>query len=341
VYRSTTIREADDEQTMQRLGAARCAADSGRDASVADAESAEEVRRIGYLSAPTRESVAKGVDAFLRKLRDLGWVEGRNLEIEYRWADGNVDRLPTLAADLVQRKVELIVAPAGSAVLAAKQATTRIPIVMIFPTAPVEMKLVASLGHPGGNIPERHSRQARNLRQAAATAEGNDSGISRVAFLGNPSDPEWTLVVREVEEAARSLAIRLQLLEARGPDDFDKAFAAMAREHAGALLVPGGSTFLVHRARLAELALKARLPTMYSFRESVESGGLMAYAVNMADFVGRSAIYVDKILKGARPADLPVEQPTQFELIVNIQTAKALGITVPPSLLQRADTVIE
>ena len=166
-------------------------------------------------------------------------------------------------------------------------------------------------------------------------------GISRVAFLGNPSDPEWTLVVREVEEAARSLGIRLQLLEARGPDDFDKAFAAMARENAGALLVPGGSTFLVHRARLAELALKARLPTMYSFRESVESGGLMAYAVNMADFVGRSAIYVDKILKGARPADLPVEQPTQFELIVNIQTAKALGITVPPSLLQRADTVIE
>jgi len=310
--------------------------------SFADAESAQKVRRIGYLSAPTRESVANGVDAFLHKLRDLGWVEGRNLEIEYRWADGNVDRLPTLAADLVQRNVELIVAPAGSAVLAAKHATTRIPIVMIFPTAPVEMKLVASLGHPGGNItgttftpgPGIFGKQLQLLKEMVP-------GISRVAFLGNPSDPEWTLVVREVEEAARSLGIRLQLLEARGPDDFDKAFAAMAREHAGALLVPGGSTFLVHRARLAELALKARLPTMYSFRESVESGGLMAYAVNMADFVGRSAIYVDKILKGARPADLPVEQPTQFELIVNIQTAKALGITVPPSLLQRAATVIE
>ena len=204
------------------------------------------------------------------------------------------------------------------------------------------MKLVASLGHPGGNItgttftpgPGIFGKQLQLLKEMVP-------GISRVAFLGNPSDPEWTLVVREVEEAARSLGIRLQLLEAQGPDDFNKAFAAMARENAGALLVPGGSTFLVHRARLAELALKARLPTMYSFRESVESGGLMAYAVNMADFVGRSAVYVDKILKGARPADLPVEQPTQFELIVNVQTAKALGITVPPSLLQRADTVIE
>jgi len=290
-------------------------------ASIADAQPVQKVYRIGYLSAPTRESVANGVDAFLRKLRDLGWVEGRNLEIEYRWAEGNVDRLPALAA---------------------KNATTRIPIVMIFPTAPVEMKLVASLSRPGGNVtgttftpgPGIFGKQLQILQQMVP-------GVSRVAFLGNPADPEWPLVLREVDDASRALGIRLQVLEARGPGDFDNAFAAMARERAGALLMPGGQTFLVHRARLAELALKARLPTMYSYREAVESGGLMAYAINMADFVGRSAVYVDKILKGAAPAELPVEQPTKFELIINLRTARSLGLTVPPSLLQRADAVIE
>ncbi len=311
-------------------------------ASVAAAQPVQKVYRIGYLSAPTRESVANGVDAFVRKLRDLGWVEGRNLEIEYRWAEGNVDRLPALAAELVARNVDLIVAPAGSAALAAKNATTRIPIVMIFPTAPVEMKLVASLSRPGGNVtgttftpgPGIFGKQLQILQQMVP-------GVSRVAFLGNPADPEWPLVLREVDDASRSLGIRLQVLEARGPEDFDTAFAAMAREHAGALLVPGGSTFLVHRARLAELALKARLPTMYSYREAVESGGLMAYAINMADFVGRSAVYVDKILKGAAPAELAVEQPTKFELVINLRAARSLGLAVPASLLQRADAVIE
>ena len=311
-------------------------------ASIANAQPVQKVYRIGYLSAPTRESVANGVDAFLRKLRDLGWVEGRNLEIEYRWAEGNVDRLPALAAELVARNVDLIVAPAGSAALAAKNATTRIPIVMIFPTAPVEMKLVASLSRPGGNVtgttftpePGIFGKQLQILQQMVP-------GVSRVAFLGNPADPEWPLVLREVDDASRALGIRLQVLEARGPGDFDNAFAAMARERAGALLTPGGQTFLVHRARLAELALKARLPTMYSYREAVESGGLMAYAINMADFVGRSAVYVDKILKGAAPAELPVEQPTKFELIINLRAARSLGLTVPPALLQRADAVIE
>jgi putative ABC transport system substrate-binding protein len=311
-------------------------------ASIANAQPVQKVYRIGYLSAPTRESVANGVDAFLRKLRDLGWVEGRNLEIEYRWAEGNVDRLPALAAELVARNVDLIVAPAGSAALAAKNATTRIPIVMIFPTAPVEMKLVASLSRPGGNVtgttftpePGIFGKQLQILQQMVP-------GVSRVAFLGNPADPEWPLILREVDDASRALGIRLQVLEARGPGDFDNAFAAMARERAGALLMPGGQTFLVHRARLAELALKARLPTMYSYREAVESGGLMAYAINMADFVGRSAVYVDKILKGAAPAELPVEQPTKFELIINLRAARSLGLTVPPALLQRADAVIE
>jgi len=165
---------------------------------------------------------------------------------------------------------------------------------------------------------------------------------SRVAILSNPADPSFSLqMMREVEAAARSLRIRLQHVEARGPEEFDSAFAAMARERAEALLVPGGSTFLVHRTRLAVLALKGRLPTMYSFRENVEAGGLMAYAVNMADITGHAAVYVDKILKGAKPADLPVEQPTKFALVINLKTAKALGITIPQSLLLRADEVIQ
>jgi putative ABC transport system substrate-binding protein len=291
---------------------------------------------------PTRESVARGVDAFLRRLRELGWVEGRNLVIEYRWAEGKVERLPELAADLVRRKVDVIVAPAGSAALAAKNATGSIPIVMIFANDPVEMGLVASLSRPGGNITgttfttssEIFGKQLQILKEAIPR-------ISRVAVLRNPADPSFARQVGELESAARSLNVRLQDLGARGPEEFDAAFAAMARDRADALLVTATSTFLAHRSRLAELAVKARLPTMNSFREQVEAGGLMAYAVNMADFVGRAAEYVDKILKGAKPADLPVEQPTRFELLINLKTAKALGLTIARAVLLRADEVIE
>jgi putative tryptophan/tyrosine transport system substrate-binding protein len=236
----------------------------------------------------------------------------------------------------------VIVAPAGSAALAAKNATSSIPIVMIFPSDPVEMGLVASLRRPGGNItgttftpgPEIFGRQLQILKETIPRA-------ARVAILSNPADPSFALQVREVEAAARTLRMRLQHVEAKGPEEFDSAFAAMARERADALLVNGTSTFLAHRVKLAELAVKNRLPTMYSFRESVEAGGLMAYAVNMADFVGRAAVYVDKILKGAKPADLPIEQPTKFELSINLKAAKALGITVPQSVLLRADEVIQ
>ena len=308
----------------------------------ADAQPACKVYRIGYLSTPTRESVARGVDAFLRRLHELGWVEGRNLVVEYRWAEGEVERLPELAADLVRRKVDVIVAPAGSAAMAAKSATSSIPIVMIFANDPVEMGLVASLSRPGGNITgttfttssEIFGKQLQILKEAIPNA-------ARVAVLRNPADPSFARQLSEVEAAARSLNLRLQHLGARGPEEFDSAFAAMARDRADALQVVATSTFLVHRARLAELALKARLPTMYSFREQVQAGGLMAYAVNMADFVGRAAGYVDKILKGAKPADLPVEQPTKFELVINLKTAKALGLTIPQAVLLRADEVIE
>jgi putative tryptophan/tyrosine transport system substrate-binding protein len=308
----------------------------------AEAQQAGKVYRIGYLSTPTRESVEHGLQAFLRKLRELGWVEGHNLIIEYRWAEGNVERLPDLAAELVRRNVDVIVAPAGSAALAAKNATSSIPIVMIFPSDPVELGLVASLRRPGGNVtgttftpgPEIFGKQLQILKETIPHA-------SRVAILSNPADPSFATQVREVEATARSLRIRLQHVEARGPEEFDSAFAAMERERADALLVTGTSTFLAHRSRLAELAVKGRLPTMYSFRENVEAGGLMAYAVNMADFIGRAAVYVDQILKGAKPADLSVEQPTKFELIINLKTAKALGITVPQSLVLRADEVLQ
>jgi putative ABC transport system substrate-binding protein len=308
----------------------------------AKAQQAGKVYRVGYLSAPSRDSVERGVEAFLRTLRELGWVEGQNLIIEYRWAEGKVERLPDLATELVRLKVDVIVAPAGSAALAAKNATKSIPIVMIFPSDPVELGLVASLRRPGGNVtgtsfapgPELFGKQLQILKETIPHA-------SRVAILRNPADPGDAPQVTEVEAAARSLGIHLQRVEARGPGEFDSAFAAMGRERADALLVAGGSTFLVHRTRLAELAVKGRLPTMYNYRENVEVGGLMAYAVNMSDFVRRAATYVDRILKGANPADLPVERPTKFELVINLKTAKALGLTIPQSVLARADELIQ
>ncbi len=305
------------------------------------AQQAGKVYRIGYLSAPSRESVGHTVDAFVRKLQQLGWIEGQNLVIEYRWAEGEVERLPALAAELVRSNVDVIVAPAGSAVLAAKNATTTIPIVMIFPNDPVQLGFVASLARPGGNITgttftagqEIFGKQVQILKEAVPQA-------SRLAILTNPSDPESANVVPEVEATTRSLAMRPQRIAARNPEEFEAAFASMGRERADALLVLGGSTFLVNRIKVAQLAVKARLPAMYSFRENVEAGGLMAYAVNMTDFVGRAAIYVDKILKGAKPADLPIERPTKFELVINLKAAGAVGLTIPPALLLRADDLI-
>jgi len=308
----------------------------------ARAQAAGRVYRVGYLSTPTRESVERGVEAFVRKLRELGWIEGRNLVIEYRWAEGDVTRLPQLAAGLVRDNVDLIVAPAGSAALAAKTATNSIPIVMIFPSDPVQLGLVADLRRPGGNVTgttftpdaEIFGKQLEILKTALPRA-------SRVAVLWNPADASFEAQAKAVELAARSLGLRLQHVEARGPEQFEGAFSAMARERADALVVSGSSTFLAHRAALAQFALRARMPTMTSFREMVEAGGLMAYAVNMADFVGRSAVYVDKILRGAKPADLPVEQPTKFELVISQKTARALGVDMPQSLLLRADEIIE
>lgn len=306
------------------------------------AQPAETVRRIGYLSAPTRKSVENALGAFLRALRDLGWVEGQNLVIDYRWAEGKVEVLPALATELVRSNVELIVAPAASAATAAKNASRTIPIVMIFPNDPVASGLVTSLRNPGGNVtgttftpgPEIFGKQVQLLRESVPHA-------SRMAILWNPGDAATPLQLREVERATRSLGIGLFRAEARGPEEFGAAFATMKRERTEAVIVANNTMFLVHALPLAEHALKARLPTMFSYRENVEAGGLMAYAVNMSDFIGRAAVYVDKILKGAKPADLAVEQPTKFELTINRKTAKAIGLAIPQVVMGRADAIVE
>ena len=309
-------------------------------APAARAQPAARMFRIGYLSAPTRESVQGVLAAFLQALRDLGWVEGKNLVIEYRWADGKVERLPAMAAELVRLKVDLIVAPATSSALAAKEATRVIPIVMMFANDPVALGLVASLRHPGGNVTgttftagsEIFGKQLQILKEVVPSA-------TRVALLSSAADPN-AIQIKEVEVAARSMGLRLLRHEVRSPDEFDGAFDAMARDRADALLVGGSSTLLPNRLRLAELALKARLPTMFNFREMVEAGGLMAYGINMRAFTAHSAAYVDKILRGAKPADLPIEQPAQFELVINAKTAQSLSLIVPPSLLTRAEVLI-
>jgi putative tryptophan/tyrosine transport system substrate-binding protein len=303
---------------------------------------AGKVYRVGYLSAGTRDSAEVLLQAFLRALRELGWVEGQSLALEWRFADGKNERLPALATELVQRKVDVIVASAEAAALAAKNTTSSVPIVMIFVGDPVRSKLVASLARPGGNVTgmtftpslELLGKRLALLKEAIPQA-------SRVAILSNPANPSHPHELREVEAAARPLRLQLQRVEARNPEEFDSVFALMARERSDGLLVLMDAMFAIHRARLAALATRHHLPTMHGVREFVTAGGLMAYGVNLVDFIEEAARYVDKILKGAKPGDLPVEQPTKFELAINLKTAKALGLTIPPTLLARADQVIE
>jgi len=307
----------------------------------ADAQQAANVPRIGWLGGPTRESAEPFVQVFLRGLKDLGWVEGQNIVIEWRFAGGRAERLPDLAAELVRLQVDLIVVPSTPTALAAKNATKTIPLVTVGVGDPVGLGLVASLARPGGNItgltavvsPEIAGKQLELLKEAAPK-------VSRAAVLWNPATQGTALFLKETEIAARALGVELQLLEARSLNDFDSAFAAMTTKRAGALLVLGDVMFVTHRIRLAELVAKSRLPAMYGLREYVEAGGLMSYGPIASELFRRAATYVDKILKGAKPADLPVEQPTRFELVVNLKTAKALGLTIPQSVLIRADEVI-
>jgi ABC-type uncharacterized transport system substrate-binding protein len=295
--------------------------------------------RIGvfFATTPGRDPF---VEAFLEGMRALGYVEGQHFVLESRGAEGQYERFPALAAELVRLPVDVLLVPNTSAALAAKQATSTIPIVMIGMGDPVGTGLVASLAWPGGNItglailqPELIGKQLEFLKAVLPT-------VSRVALLWNPANPSHALDVRAAEVAAQALGVQLHRVEARGPDAFDSAFAAMTRAHAGALLVMGDTMFREHRGRLAELAATSRLPTMHNSRPYVEAGGLLSYGVSLEDSWRRAATYVDKILKGAKPADLPVEQPTTFELVINLKTAQALGLTIPPSVLFQATEVI-
>ena len=305
------------------------------------AQPANRVVHLGYLSHPSRESVERGVAAFVARLAQLGWVEGRNLVIEYRWAEGDADRLPAMANDLVKRKVDVIVAPAGVAALAAKRATSTIPIVMIFPFDPVGMGLVADLRRPGGNVTGTTFAPGRDLvGKQLQLLKDTAPRLARVSMLRNPSDEGWLQQAGAAEDAAKSLGLQLHYVDVSHGSELEAAFDAIARERTQALMIAGSSTYLVHRARIAELAVRRKLPTMSSYREMVEAGIMMGYAVNMADFVGHSAGYVDRILRGAHPAEMPIEQPTRFEFVVNLRTAQAIGLAIPANVLQRADDVI-
>jgi putative ABC transport system substrate-binding protein len=298
------------------------------------------VHHIGYLGSGT--AVPLLLDSFRQGLRALGWTEGENLDIAYRFAEGQSDRLPALADELVRLKVEVITASPTPAALAAKDATRTIPIVGIGFDNPVQHGLVASLSRPGGNVTGlSYSVGAEIFGKDLELLKELISQVRLVAVLSNSASPNHALLVNNVNVAARSLGVALLLLDASGPDGFDRAFAAMIKERAGALLVFGDPMFTIHRKRLADLALEIGLPTMYTNRPHVEAGGLMCYGPSFSDLWRRAANYVDKILKGAKPSDLPVEQPTKFELVINLKTAKALGIAVPPTLLARADEVIE
>jgi putative ABC transport system substrate-binding protein len=312
----------------------------------ARAQQPVKVYRIGFLGFGSRETSAPYLKVFEDSLRELGYVEGRNITIERRFAEGKIEQLPNLLAELVRLKVDVIMAGAafvylpGPAAVAASRLTQTIPIVM-FQGDPVGSGLVASLARPGGNItglslfnPKIAVKQLEMLKEVIPR-------LALVAVLQNPTDSSHALSLNELDVAARSLRVQLQVFQARQPDEFETAFAAMTRERASAVMVLGDSTFLLHRARIADLAKRQRLPSVFVQREHVEAGGLMAYGANVGDINRRAATYVAKILKGAKPADLPVEQPTKFELVINLKTAKALGITIPQALLLRADEVIQ
>ncbi len=309
----------------------------------AEAQPREKVPRIGYLAAFSHSDPVsqRGLEAFRQGLGELGYVEGQNIAIESRWAGGKDERLPALAAELVRSKVDVIVAQSGAATKAVQQTTRTIPIVMSLVNDPVGSGFVASLARPGGNVtglttmsPDLVSKRLELLKEVIPK-------VSRVAVLRNPTNKDHALLLKEVEGAARSLSVQPQTFDARGSEEFDGAFAAMTREHASALLVLGDPMFFLHRTRIADLAAKQRLPTMFVQREHAEAGGLMAYGANLSDMFRQAATFVDKILRGAKPGDLPIEQPTKFELIINLKTAKALGLTIPPSLLLLADEVIQ
>jgi putative ABC transport system substrate-binding protein len=297
--------------------------------------------RIGFLSGASPSTNHHFLDAFRQGLREHGYVDGQNITIEARWAEGQSERFPELVGELIRLKANVMLALSVPSALAAKTTTATIPIVFIA-SDPLGMGLVSSLARPGGNLTgmslflgeEFSGKWLELLRDAIPK-------VSQVAILLNPTSQPNVGYVKVLREAAQRLGVELRLQEVRGPDQFDSAFVTIVSERAQALIVVPDPLTVLHRERIAELATTNRLPAMYGFREFVDAGGLMAYGVNIRSLCRRAAVYVDKILKGANPGDLPVEQPTQFEFVINLKTAKALGLTIPPTLLARADEVTE
>jgi len=302
---------------------------------------AGKIPRVGYLAVASASDGRRGAEAFETGLRELGHVPGKSLAIDYRWASGRYELLESLASELVRIPVDVIFAPTTAATVAAQKVTATIPIVFSNAYAPVETGLVAGLARPGGNITglsyyvsyEILGKQLELLREIRP-------GLSRVAVLWNPNNPAMQRT-SEVKKAAELLGIHLQIIEARGPDEFDGAFRTMAGERADAILVLPDPMLSENRAALGALALRSGLPMMSGSREDISPGVLMAYGANRLDLTRRAASYVEKILKGTKPADLPIEQPTKFDLVVNLATAKAIGLAIPEAFLVRADEVIE
>ncbi len=308
---------------------------------VAAAQPAARVPRIGFLWSSPSSRPSPLLEAFQQGMRDLGWAEGRNIAIEYRSSEGRLERLPDLAAELVRLKVDLIVAVATPGAGAARRATATIPIVMVGVGDPVGLGYVASLARPGGNVTGLSSLSVDLGPKRLELLKEAIPSVSRVSIMWNPGDPARALEFRETQAAAGRLGLRLQAAEVRNSDEMERAFSGMTREPPDALIVQQDPFTIFHRARIADLAFKSRVPAISTFREFAEAGGLMTYGTNLAELYRRAAAFVDKILKGAKPADLPVEQPTKFELVINLKTAKALGLAIPPSVLIRADHVIQ
>jgi ABC-type uncharacterized transport system substrate-binding protein len=306
----------------------------------AEAQQTKKLPRIGYLTTSFASEVTGRINALQQGLRELGYLEGKNIIIEYRYAEGKSDLLPALANELINLKVDLIVTHGFPPARAAKQATKTIPIVMAVIGDAVGAGLVASLARPGGNITGLTSISSELYGKRLELLREVSPNISRVAILSSETSPATEIAMKEIKVAANALGVQLQTLQVRSPNDFESAFVSSTKGGSGALIVLQGPLTSSYRKRIVELAAKSRLLVTYHESEFTDAGGLMSYGVSYSDMYRRAATYVDKILKGAKPADLPVEQPMKFELVINLKTAKQIGVTIPPNVLARADRVI-
>jgi putative ABC transport system substrate-binding protein len=309
-------------------------------AAIAEAQQPVKISRIGYLGGGSAELEKVWLDAFLKGLRELGYLEGKNIVVERRYAAGQYDQLPELATELIRLKVDVILAASTPVAHGAKKATQVIPIVMVV-ADPVGTGLVSSLARPGGNLTGLSDFHADLITKRLELLRDVVPSVSRIAFLSNPASPTCSLQMKDLAAAASALGVTLFSVEAKGPDDIAPSFSTMKKQRAGALVVCGDRMLNTHRGQIFDLTTKNRLPAIYTTMEYAEAGGLMSYGANFPDLYRRAAIYVDKILKGAKPAELPVEQPTKFEFVINLKTAKQIGLTIPPNVLARADRVIK